>query len=446
MLRRSSRARAALSCAVRRASTASPAPSVVFIDGVRIPFQPSGTAYNDLMAYDLQRLALKGLIKKTALRTEDVDYVMCGTVLQEVKTANIAREASIAAGFQVGTPSHTVTQACISANQAICSGASFIAAGQYDVVVAGGVETFSDVPIRYQRPLRKALIAAPKVKSGLPGYLKLLRGLKLKDLAPEAPAIANFATGEVMGHNADRLADRFGVSRADQDAFALRSHVCAAKAHADGLYADEIVPVGGSGAEGGIRGDSTLEKLGALKPAFVKPYGTVTAANSSYLTDGASACLIMSEAKARALGYAPKAYLRQYLFVSQDPYEDLLLGPAYGVYKLLKKAGLALKDIDVFEFHEAFAAQVLANLAALDSDAFAKAQLGGWDKVGRVPMEKLNVHGGSLSIGHPFGATGTRLVTTAANRLIREGGRFALIAACADGGVGHAAIIERYPQ
>lgn len=436
-----------LVCGARRLSSrAAPdgLPVPVFIDGVRIPFQPSGTAYNDLMAYDLQRLALKGLIKKTALRAEHVDYVMCGTVLQEVKTANIAREASVAAGFSVTTPAHTVTQACISANQAICGGASFIRAGQYDVVVAGGVETFSDVPIRYARPLRKALIAAPKVKSGLPGYLKLLRGLSLKDLAPEAPAIANFATGEVMGHNADRLADRFGISRRAQDEFALRSHANAAKAHADGIYADEIVPVNGSTAEGGIR-ESTLDKLASLKPAFVKPYGTVTAANSSYLTDGASACLLMSEAKARELGYAPKAYVRDYVFVSQDPYEDLLLGPAYAVYKLLKKAGLGLADIDVIEFHEAFAAQVLANLAALDSDAFAKKQLGGWDKVGAVDFTKFNVHGGSLSIGHPFGATGTRLVTTVANRLIREGGRFGLLAACADGGVGHAALIERYP-
>jgi acetyl-CoA acyltransferase len=429
----------------RLASTQSVLPNVVFIDGVRIPFQPSGTAYNDLMAYDLQRLALKGLIKKTALQTEHVDYVMCGTVLQEVKTANIAREASIAAGFKDTTPSHTVTQACISANQAICSGASFIRAGQYDVVVAGGVETFSDVPIRYQRALRKALIAAPKVKSGLPGYMKLLKGLSLKDLAPEAPAIANFATGEVMGHNADRLADRFGITRAAQDEFALRSHVNAAKAHADGIYADEIVPVDGNTMEGGIRGDSKLEKLASLKPAFVKPYGTVTAANSSYLTDGASACLVMSEAKAKALGYKPKAYIREYMFVSQDPFEDLLLGPAYATYKLLKKAGLTLKDIDVIEYHEAFAAQVLANLAALDSDAFAKKNLPGYDKVGAVDMSKFNVHGGSLSIGHPFGATGTRLVTTVANRLIREGGRFGLLAACADGGVGHAALIERYP-
>ena len=362
MLRSGSSTPRALASAVRRASTASSSslPAVVFIDGVRIPFQPSGTAYNDLMAYDLQRLALKGLIKKTSLEPSVVDYVMCGTVLQEVKTANIAREASIAAGFRDTTPSHTVTQACISANQAICTGASLIKAGQFDVVVAGGVETFSDVPIRYQRPLRKALIAAPKVKSGLPGYLKLLKGLKLKDLAPEAPAIANFATGEVMGHNADRLADRFGISRADQDAFALRSHHGAAKAHAAGLYADEIVPVAGNALEGGIRGESTLEKLSTLKPAFVKPYGTVTAANSSYLTDGASACLIMSEEKAKALGYRPKSYLRDYLFVSQDPFEELLLGPAYGVYKLLKKTGLTLKDIDVIEFHEAFAAQARA--------------------------------------------------------------------------------------
>jgi len=446
MLAKGRWARSLASGAGRRLASAAALPEVVLVDGCRIPFQPSGTAYNDLMAYDLQRMALAGLLKKTAVPVDAVDYVMCGTVLQEVKTANIAREASIAAGFLDTTPAHTVTQACISSNQAICTAASLIRAGQHEVVVAGGVETFSDVPIRYTRPLRKALIAAPKVKTGVPGYLKLMRGLKLKDLAPEAPAIANFATGEVMGHNADRLADRFGISRQAQDEFALRSHHNAAKAHADGLYADEIVPFAGETAESGVRGESTLEKLATLKPAFVKPYGTVTAANSSFLTDGASACLVMSEAKAKSLGLRPKAFLREYIFVSQDPFEDLLLGPAFATSRLLKKTGLSLKDLDVIEFHEAFAAQVLANLTALDSDAFAKERLGGMDKVGAVPMDKFNVHGGSLSLGHPFGATGARLVTTAANRLIREDGRFALIAACADGGIGHAAIIERYPN
>jgi len=300
------------------------------------------------------------------------------------------------------------------------------------------------VPIRFSKPIRERMLAMNKAK-GMSKKLGLLSGLKMKDLAPEAPGIANFTTGEVMGHSSDRLADRFGVSRADQDAFALRSHHNAAKAHEAGIYDDEIIPFNGSIAETGIRGEATMEKMSSLKPAFVKPHGTVTAANASYLTDGASAALLMSEEKALELGFKPKAYLRDYAFVSCDPFEELLLGPTYASTKVLGKAGLKMSDLDVVEFHEAFAGQVLANLAALDSDKFYADNLPGVSKVGAVPMDKFNVHGGSLSIGHPFGATGARLVTTVANRLEREDGRFGLIAACADGGIGHACIIERYP-
>jgi acetyl-CoA acyltransferase len=259
----------------------------------------------------------------------------------------------------------------------------------------------------------------------------------------DAPAIANFTTGEVMGVSSDRLAAKFGVSRRSQDEFAALSHQRAAKAHADGLYEDEIVPVNGNKTENGIKGDSTVEKLSALKPAFLKPHGTHTAGNSSFLTDGSTAILLMSEERARADGYKPKSLLRSWTFVGVDPFDELLLGPAYAVSRVLKDMNLTLKDIDVFEVHEAFAGQVLANLAALDSDTFARQNLGRSERVGAVPMEKLNTLGGSLSLGHPFGATGARLVTTASNRLIRENGRFALIAACADGGLAHACILER---
>ena len=309
-------------------------------------------------------------------------------------------------------PRTPVPHACT----AICTGIANIQTGVSDVVIAGGVETFSDVPIRFSRPMRSRMLAMNKAK-GMSKKLGLLSGLKLKDLAPEAPGIANFTTGEVMGHSSDRLADRFGVSRSDQDEFSLRSHVNGAKAHADGLYEDEIIPFEGSIAETGIRGDAKLEKLASLKPAFVKvrkppcaqpsslafqptpsaflcnasevssrelpwpiclvdhtfntfafsptldtfqlqPHGTVTAANASYLTDGAAATLLMSEEKALELGFTPKAYLRDFAFVSCDPFEELLLGPTYAATKVLQKAGLKLSDIDVIEFHEAFAGQV----------------------------------------------------------------------------------------
>jgi len=418
---------------------------VVLVDGARLPFQPSSTVYNKLIAYDLARLALTGLMTKTGVSPKAIDYVLMGTVIQETKTQNIARDAALSGGIPKSVPAHTVTQACISSNQAICSGINLIQTGQAEVVIAGGVETMSDVPIKFSKPIRERMLGMRKAK-GLSKQLGLLKGLKLKDLAPEAPSISNFITGEVMGHSSDRLADAFGVSRSDSDEFALRSHHNAAKAHADGLYDDEILEYNGSRTETGVRGESTLEKLSSLKPAFVKPFGTVTAANASYLTDGAAATLIMSEEKALELGYKPKAYLREWTFVSCDPFDQMLLGPAYATDKVLGMAGMQLKDIGVIEFHEAFAGQVLSNVNALNSQKFFDDNLGGKPKRGEIPFEDFNTLGGSLSIGHPFGATGARLVTTVANRLIRENKQFGLTAACADGGIGHAAIIERYPQ
>ena len=241
-----------------------------------------------------------------------------------------------------------------------------------------------------------------------------------------------------MGHSSDRLVASFKVSRREQDEYALRSHTLADKAFKDGNLSD-IEPIfvskkGLVGKDNGVR-LSTMEKMSTLKPAFIKPHGTVTAANSSYLTDGASACLITTEEKAKELGLKPKAYLRQHLYVSQDPKDQLLLGPAYVTNKLLERAGLKVNEVDVFEFHEAFAGQILANLKALDSDFFAKNYLGRQTKVGAPDLAKFNTWGGSLSIGHPFGATGIRLVTTAANRLAKENGRVALVAACAAGGI-----------
>jgi acetyl-CoA acyltransferase len=421
---------------------------VVFIDGVRTPFFRSGTESKNLMAYDLARTALRGLLNRTGIPAADLGYVMLGTVIQEVKTSNVAREAAMAAGIPDTVPAHTVTQACISSNQAAAGIAEKIMAGRISLGIAGGVETMSDVPIRLSRNMRAKMLDSQKIKSP-GGWLSWALSIKLKDLAPELPAIAEFSTGETMGKSADRLAAAFNISRNDQDLFALRSHQMAAKARENGWFQQEIVPVVNERgvaveADNGIRGDSSIEKMASLKPAFVKPYGTVTAANASFLTDGASAGLFASESEAKRLGLTPKAAIKDYVFVSQDPADELLLGPAYAVPRVLKQAGLTLADIDVFEFHEAFAGQILANLAALESTTFAEKKLGLTQAVGKIPMEKFNTGGGSLSIGHPFGATGIRLITTAANRLIRENGKFALIAACAAGGQGHAMILERF--
>lgn len=307
----------------------------------------------------------------------------------------------------------------------------------------------SDIPVRFKKKFRQKVLEARKYKSPL-DFLKFLKGLRPKDLLPELPAIAEFSTGETMGKSADRMAARFGVSRNDQDEFAMRSHHLAAKATQEGLLDDEIFPVkvppkfSVVKSDNGFRADTSIEKLTKLKPAFIKPHGTITAGNASFLTDGASASFIMEEQTALSLGLKPKAYLREYNFVSQDPKDELLLGPAYAAPKVLDQMNLKLEDIDVFEIHEAFAGQVLAVLTALDSEKFAKEFLSRDSKVGQIPMDKINTLGGSLSLGHPFGATGVRLVTTAANRLHREDGKFALVTACAAGGQGHAIILEKY--
>uniref|UniRef100_A0A6Q2XVB9 Trifunctional enzyme subunit beta, mitochondrial n=1 Tax=Esox lucius TaxID=8010 RepID=A0A6Q2XVB9_ESOLU len=411
--------------------------NIVLVDGVRTPFLTSGTTYADLMPHDLARAALQGLLHRTSLPKDAVDYVIYGTVIQEVKTSNVAREASLGAGFSDKIPCHTVTMACISSNVAMTTGTSgMIAAGQCDAIVAGGVEFMSDVPIRHSRKMRKTMLALNRAKT-LGQRLSLIGSIRMAHLTPELPAVAEFSTAETMGHSADRLAAAFGVSRLEQDEFALRSHTLAKQAQDSGLLSDVIsFKVPGRdmvSKDNGIR-PSSMEQLAKLKPAFIKPHGTVTAANSSFLTDGASAVLIMSEEKALAMGYKPKAYLRDFVYVSQDPKDQLLLGPTYGTPKVLERAGLTMNDIDVFEFHEAFAGQIMANLKAMDSDWFAQTYMGRKTKVGTPPMEKFNLWGGSLSLGHPFGATGCRLVTTVAHRLQKEGGQYGLVAACAAGG------------
>ncbi|NXW21986.1 ECHB enzyme, partial [Circaetus pectoralis] len=410
--------------------------NIVVVEGVRIPFLQSGTSYADLMPHDLARAALQGLLNRTSVPRDVVDYIVYGTVIQEVKTSNVAREAALGAGFSDKTPAHTVTMACISSNQAMTTGVGMIAAGQCDVVVAGGVELMSDVPIRHSRKMRKTMLTLNRAKT-LGQKLSLISKIRPDYFAPELPAVAEFSTSETMGHSADRLAAAFAISRLEQDEYALRSHTLAKKAQDGGLLLD-VVPFKVPGKDtvtkdNGIR-PSSMEQMGKLKPAFVKPYGTVTAANSSFLTDGASAVLLMSEEKALAMGYKPKAYLRDFVYVSQDPKDQLLLGPTYATPKALEKAGLTMADIDVFEFHEAFAGQILANLKAMDSDWFAQNCMGRKSKVGAPPLEKFNNWGGSLSLGHPFAATGCRLVITAAHRLKKEGGQYGLVAACAAGG------------
>ena len=427
----------------------SSSPTAVLVDGARIPFQRSGTGYKDLMAYDLGRLAIEGVLARSSVNGDMLDRVIMGCVIQDIATSNVAREAALGAGVPYSVPAHTVTMACISSNQAATNAVEMIRSGQADIILAGGVETMSDIPIRLRKDMRQKLLEARKYKKPT-DWLKLFKGLSPSDLLPEIPSISEYSTGETMGESCDKMAARFGISREAQDAYALRSHQRAYKATIEGKLDDELIPASVPPDfeliehDNGYREDTSMEKLEKLNPAFIKPHGTITAGNSSFFTDGASASLIMSETKARELGLTPKAYLRDYTYVAQNPEDELLMGPAYATPKVLDMMKLTLDDIDVFEFHEAFAAQILTVLEALNSDKFAKENLDRDTKVGEIPMEKFNTLGGSLSLGHPFGATGVRLLTTAANRLEREDGTYALVAACAAGGQGHAIILERY--
>ena len=422
----------------------------VVVAGCRTPFLRHGTDFRDLMSYDLARIALKGLMDMVSLPSDAVQYAVFGTVLSSPRTSNVAREAVIGAGLPQSVPAHTVTMACISGNQAVTHAAESIAQGKADTVIAGGTECLSDLPILLRRPMRQKLAALQKLRGPL-DYLRWLLRLRPSDFLPEIPEITEFSNGLAMGQASDRMSARWGVSREEQDAYALRSHTLAEQATRMGLLRDEIVPVPVPpnfqvvDRDNGIRGDTTPAKLSLLPPAFYPTFGTATAGNSSFLSDGAATALIMSEAKAGALGFEPLARIVSYTYVGCDPFEELLLGPAYAIPKVLRESGLTLEDMDVLEFHEAFAGQLLANLRALESDQFGRERLGLEHRVGEVPMDKLNSLGGSLSLGHPFGATGVRLVTTCCHRLKREGGRYGLVASCAGSGLGHAMILERIP-
>lgn len=423
---------------------------VAVIDGCRTPFLRSGTGYYDLMAWELGRWAVKGLIAKTGVDQDAIDHVIMGTVASDIATTNVAREIMLGAGLPNSIPAHTCTVACISANAAITSGYEMICSGNADAVIAGGTESFSDPDIKISKKFRRLILDMTMYRrpKSLTGKLRLFKGMRPADfIIPESPALGEYATRLTMGQTADRLAKRLGISREDQDSYAALSHQRAVDAATAGKLKNEIVPVVAPGAnaivsDNGPRSDAKYDTLLRLRPAFYKKHGTVTAGNSSFLTDGASAVLLMNEDKAKALGLKPKAYIHTYAYTAQDPWEELLLGPAFAIAGLLRKVGLELSEIGVFEIHEAFSAQMLANLRCLDSNEFCAARLGLPSKIGQIEMLRLNVYGGSLSLGHPFGATGGRLLTTCINRLNETKEQFGIIAGCAAGAVGNAILLE----
>lgn len=422
---------------------------VVVVEGARTPFLRSGTAYENMMSYELLRHSLLGVIAKAGIPKESIEYMVAGTVVQELQTYNVAREAVLTAGLDpCQVPCHTVTQACISSNQAITNAVQSIALGHYDIVVAGGVEILSDVHIRYPRQMRKLLVKANFAKSLGQRLTLLPKMLKPSNFVPDISPQVEFSTNKNMGQHCEDLNAKFNVTRQEQDAFTVRSHNAAATAFKAGHLSD-IVPVTTAKAriveDNGVR-VAKLEQLAKLKAVF-KKNGTVTAANASYLTDGASCTLLMSEEKALKLGLKPKALIRDWTYAALDPRgAGLLLGPSFATAKLLSKNKLTFSDFDVFEYHEAFAGQLLANIKGMDCENYCRTELELKEKLGLLPLDKLNIWGGSVSLGHPFGATGSRLVNMAANRLVEHGGQRALIGSCAAGGLGHAMILEKYTK
>lgn len=429
-------------------SLGTPGRRVAIVAGVRTPFARAGTAFKNLTAIELGKLCVAELIQRTNLEGRLVEAIVYGTVVQSVTSPNIAREVSLLPMLPKGCEAYTVGRACASANQAITDAADQILLGHHDVVIAGGAESLSNVPILHSRSMSEKLLAFSRAK-GTAQRVRLLGSIRPRDLVPITPAIAEPSTGETMGQSAEKMAKINHIPREEQDQFALRSHRLSAVGTEDGRLAAEIVPVyvppkydAALTSDNGIRTDTSIEQLRALKPVFDRQYGTVTAGNSSPLTDGASAVLLMSEERAMTLGYAPLAFIRSYAYAALDPGEQLLMAPVLAAPLALQRAGLTLADIDLIEMHEAFAAQVLCNLAGFVSHEWAE-RAGFSESVGDVDRSKLNVMGGSIAIGHPFGATGGRIVTTLSNELVRRGGQFGLLTVCAAGGMGHAMVIER---
>jgi acetyl-CoA acyltransferase len=420
---------------------------VAIVAGVRTPFAKSGTVLKDISAIDLGRHCVAELMQRTSLEGSAVDLLVFGTVVPSVLAPNIAREVSLIPHLPKGVPAHTVGRACASANQAITDAADQIVLGHADVAIAGGAESLSNVPILHARGFADALIAASRAKS-LGGRVQALSKIRPRDLVPVTPAIAEPTTGETMGQSAEKMAKINGISRDEQDQLALRSHRLAHAGTQDGRLTSEIAPIWVPPAftpvtvDNGVREDTGLDQLRALRPVFDRRYGTVTAGNSSPLTDGAAAVLLMSEDRARAAGYQPLAFIRSYAYAALDPGEQLLMAPVLAAPVALQRAGLSLADMDLVEMHEAFAAQVLSNLKGLESRAWAE-RAGFSQPVGSVDRARLNVMGGSIALGHPFGATGARITTTLCHELIRRNGQFGLMTVCAAGGMGFAMVIER---
>ncbi len=418
------------------------------VAGLRTPFVKAGGDFKDLSAVDLGALLANELVARSGIPRSEYDAVVFGQVIPSPLVSLIAREVVLRTQLPKRVQAHTVARACATSIQATTDAADQIALGHADVVLAGGAESLSDAPIFASRPLAQALITASRAKSVV-DKAKAFGGLSARDLTPVPPALTEPTTGLTMGESAERMAQKNGIPRSAQDEFAYQSHRRAADAWRTGRFDAEVmhvaIPPGYdrvSAKDNIVRDDTTMEALALLKPVFDRKYGTVTAGNSSPLTDGAAAVVLTSEEKARALGLKPLGFVRAYAYAALDPSDQLLQGPAYAAPIALDRAGLALRDLDLVDMHEAFAVQVLSNLQAFASRRFAEEKLGRSAPLGEVDPARLNVNGGSIALGHPFAATGARMILQTLRELGRRKGAHALLTVCAAGAIGAALVLD----
>ncbi len=420
---------------------------VAILGGVRIPFCRQNTAYADVGNLGMSVRTLGALVERFGLHGRQLGEVVMGAVIKHSADWNLAREAALSSGLSPLTPGTTLQRACGTSLDSVITIANKIALGQIDSGIGGGSDTTSEVPIVYGKKLRARLLAANRAKATGDKLKVLMGGFKLGELKPEFPGVAEPRTGKSMGDHCEDMAKEWNISRESQDEWAVASHHKLAAAYERGFFDSLIVPFRGVSRDNILRADTSLEKLATLRPAFDKASGrgTLTAANSTPLTDGAAAVLLSSEAWALAHGHTPMAYLRDAQVAAVDFVhgEGLLMAPTIAVPQMLARQGLTLQDFDIYEIHEAFAAQVLCTLRAWESENYCRNRLGLDAPLGRIDPDKINPLGSSLATGHPFAATGARVVTTAAKQLEERGGGRALISICTAGGMGVVAIVER---
>jgi acetyl-CoA acyltransferase len=421
---------------------------VAVITGLRTPFAKQSSAYKGLSALDLGRIVVSELVQRSGISPKEIQQVVYGQVLPSLAAPNIAREIVLGTSMPPETDAYSVSRACATSYQSTINIAQAIGAGVIDCGIAGGADSASDIPMAVSKKFAQTLLKVSKAKSVME-RVALFASLRPKDFMPDPPALKEPSTGLTMGESAEKMAKENHISRQAQDEYAHRSHTLAAKAWASGAFAEEVMPVylppGYTEVfreDNLVRKDSQLENYTKLKPVFDRRHGTVTAGNSSPLTDGASALLLMSEAKAKASGITPLGYIRSYAFAALDPFWQLLMGPALATPLALDRARLTLKDMDLIDMHEAFSAQILSNTQAFESKTFAQEKLGRSEAIGQIDWAKFNVNGGSISVGHPFAATGGRQIIQTLRELRRRKGQFALCTACAAGGLGAAMVLE----